>query len=61
MSELDDVSQVQKYEISEDQYAKRDDTFRKFKEDMKKKDPNFMKKSQQQIPADFQKEEADKI
>ena len=34
MSELDDVTKVEKYEISEEQYAKRDDTFRRFKEDM---------------------------
>lgn len=53
MSELDDISKVEKYEISDESYAKRDDTFRKFKEEMKKKDPNFMKKSGSQIPADF--------
>lgn len=28
--DLDDVSQVEKYQISEEEYAKRDDTFRKF-------------------------------
>ena len=61
MSELDDLSGVQKFEISEEQYAKRDDTFRKFKQEMQKKDPNFMKKSGQAIPADFQKAEADQI
>ena len=61
MSELDDVTKVEKYEISEESYAKRDDTFRRFKEEMQKKDPNFMKKSGQSIPPDFQKEEAEKI
>ena len=42
-SEFEDLSKVEKYEISEEQYSKRDDTFRKFKEEMQKKDPNFMK------------------
>ena len=61
MSELDDVTKVEKYEISDESYNKRDDTFRKFKQDMQKKDPNFMKKSGTAIPADFQKEQAEKI
>lgn len=61
VSQLEDVSQVEKYQISEEEYNKRDDTFRKFKADMQKKDPNFMKKSGNKIPEDFQKEEADKI
>ena len=30
-NEFDDVSQVEKYEISEQAYAARDDTFRSFK------------------------------
>ena len=34
MSELEDVSKVEKYTISEEEYSKRDDTFRKYKEDM---------------------------
>lgn len=51
--DLDDVSQVEKYQISEEEYSKRDDTFRKFKEDMQKKDPTFMKKSTSKIPDDF--------
>lgn len=53
MSELEDVSQVEKYQISEEEYSKRDDTFRKFKQDMQKKDPNFFKKTDNKIPADF--------
>lgn len=59
--DLDDVSQVEKYQISEEEYAKRDDTFRKFKEDRQKVDPTFMKQSASKIPADFQKEEADAL
>ena len=61
MSELEDVSKVEKYEISEEEFAKREGTFRKFKESMLKKDPDFLNKSGQKIPADFQKEEADQM
>lgn len=61
LAQLEDVSQVEKYQISEEEYNKRDDTFRKFKTDMQKKDPNFMKKSVSKIPDDFQKEEADQV
>ena len=59
--DLDDVSQVEKYQISEEEYQKRDDTFRKFKEERQKVDPTFMKKSGNKIPEDFQKEEADQV
>eukprot|EP00347_Sterkiella_histriomuscorum_P006869 403351126 len=59
--DLDDVSQVEKYQISEDEYNKRDDTFRKFKNERQKVDPTFMKKAGNKIPDDFQKEEADQI
>ena len=59
LASLEDVSQVEKFQISEEEYSKRDDTFRKFKTDMQKVDPNFMKKSGNKIPNDFQKEEAD--
>lgn len=48
--DLDDLTQVEKYQISEEEYSKRDDTFRKFKEDMQKKDPTFMKQSGNKIP-----------
>ena len=34
LSQFEDVSQVEKYQISESEYNKRDDTFRKFKEKM---------------------------
>lgn len=61
LAQFEDVSQVEKYQISEEEYAKRDDTFRKFKADMQKKDPNFMKKSGNKIPDDFQKEEASAV
>ena len=61
LSQFEDVSQVEKYQISEEEYNKRDDTFRKFKADMQKKNPNFMKKSENKIPDDFQKEDADQV
>lgn len=44
---------MEKYQISEEEYSKRDGTFRKFKEDMQKKNPNFMKKSENVIPDTF--------
>jgi tubulin-folding cofactor B len=61
LAQLEDVSQVEKYQISEEEYNKRDDTFRKFRQSMQQKDPNFMKKSGNKIPDDFQKEEADAV
>ena len=61
LAQLEDVSQVEKYQISEQEYNKRDDTFRKFKAEMQKKDPNFMKNPSNKIPDDFQKEDADKV
>jgi tubulin-folding cofactor B len=61
LAQLEDVSQVEKYTISEEEYEKRDDTFRKFKQQMQKQDPNFMKKAGTVIPPDFQKEEADQV
>ena len=42
ISNLDDVSQVQKYEISDEEYDKRENTFRKFKQQMIEKNANFM-------------------
>merc|ERR1719440_332053 len=38
---LEDVSLVKKYEISEDDYNKREDNFRKWKADKKAADPNW--------------------
>jgi len=61
VGQWDDVSKVEKYNISEEDYNKRDDTFRKFKTDMQKKNPNFMKPNGDSAYDDFQKEEADAI
>lgn len=36
-------AEVEKYQISEESYAKRTDTFRHFKKEMQKKNPDFMK------------------
>ena len=59
---LEDVSQVQKYEISEEAYAKRDGTFRQFKQKMMKEDPDFMKKNKEKAAdEEYGKEEASKI
>jgi tubulin-folding cofactor B len=52
-AEFEDVSKVEKYEISEESYSKRDDTFRKFKEEKQKVDPSFMKTTQTKISDDF--------
>lgn len=46
MQNLDDLSQVEKYEMSEEDYNKREDTFRKFKERMIAQNPNFMNAAQ---------------
>ena len=58
MASLEDVSQIEKYTISEEEYNKRDDTFRKFKEEKQKIDPTFMKSSTNKIPDDFEMAEA---
>lgn len=60
-SDFEDTSKVEKFKISEEEYEKRDDTFRKFKENMIKKDPNFLKKNKKEIPEDFQEEESKAI
>jgi len=52
-NEWDDVSKVEKYEISEQDYSKRDDTFRVFKDKMLKQNPNFMKPDGESIYEDF--------
>lgn len=59
VGQWDDVSKVEKYTISEEDYNKRDDTFRKFKQDMQKKNPNFMNSKGESAYEDFQKEEAE--
>ena len=62
VNEFDDVSKVEKYEISEADYAKRDDTFRSFKERMEAAgNPNFVKPDGESIYEDFMKEEAETI
>ncbi len=62
LGEFEDVSRVEKYTISEEDYSKRDDTFRKFKESMQKSNPNFMKPDGAKNDYDdFQKEESEAI
>ena len=60
-SQFDDVSKVEKYKISEKDYAKRDDTFRNFKSKMMAANPNFMNNAGDSAYEDFQKEEAEVI
>mmetsp|Transcript_17003 Transcript_17003/g.14931 ORF Transcript_17003/g.14931 Transcript_17003/m.14931 type:complete len:158 (+) Transcript_17003:2-475(+) len=57
-ADFEDTSKVEKYQISDEDYDKRDDTFRKFKEKMTEKDPNFMNKNKEIIAEDYQEEEA---
>ena len=47
LSEFNDLSKVDKYVISEEDYAGREDTFRKFKAKKMAEDPNFMNAHQQ--------------
>ena len=60
-NEWDDVSKVEKYTISENDYNNREDTFRKFKKDMQKQYPGFMKPNGDSAYDDFQKDEAEKV
>ena len=48
---FDDTSQVEKYTISNEDYYKRENNFKKFKQKMLAQNPNFM--SQNTIPAEF--------
>ena len=41
LGEFEDVSQVEKYVMNDEDYDKRDDTFRKFRERQLKSNPNF--------------------
>ena len=43
LSQFENADGVEKYEISEDSYNKRTDTFRHFKKEMQKVNPEFMK------------------
>ena len=65
LGSLPNEDEVEKYEISEQDYNKRDDTFRAFKKKMMAQNPNFMKQNQEaeedKINDDFQKEEAEAI
>ena len=48
---LHDVSQVAKYVMSDDEYAKRDNTYRAFKERQKQADPNWQSMYQRKAAA----------
>ena len=61
MNQFDDVSGVEKYKISEENYAKRGDNFRSFKQKMMAANPNFMNAKGESSYADFMKEEAEKV
>ena len=61
MNQFDDVSGVEKYKISEENYAKRGDNFRNFKAKMMAANPNFMNAKGESSYADFMKEESEKI
>ena len=53
LTNLDDLSQVPKYELSEDEYNQRENTFRKFKKEMMQKNPEFMNAHSTQIVPDY--------
>jgi tubulin-folding cofactor B len=57
LGEFDDVSKVEKFEISEAAYDKRDDTYRKFRERQRKANPNYTGYLGD-VPLDFQLEES---
>ena len=57
LGEFDDLSKVEKYEISEADYDKRDDTYRKFRERQRKANPNFTGYLGE-VPLEFQLEES---
>jgi tubulin-folding cofactor B len=54
---LDD-SEVKKYEISDEAYGRRNDTFRKFREEQAKKNPNFVKPVKKPIDPEFESQQA---
>ena len=61
-NEFDDVSQVEKYKISEEAYNARDDTFRAFKARMiGAGHQNFVKANDESIYEDFMLEESKAI
>tara|TARA_B110000305_G_C18893630_1_gene383060 strand:+ start:224 stop:547 length:324 start_codon:yes stop_codon:yes gene_type:complete len=62
LGEFDDVSKVEKFEISEAAYDKRDDSYRKFRERMLKANPNFLEYAGQvKFDKDHLKEESEAI
>jgi len=56
---LEDVSQVKKYEISDEDYLKRDQNFRKWKEDKLKADPTWSLAKEMKQKQDAQRMKAD--
>lgn len=58
---IDNLEDVPKYEISEEAYAQRDNTFRKFKEQQMKQNPDLMKPNKPQIDEEFQREFIDGV
>ena len=62
VNEFDDVSKVEKYKISDEDYNKRDDTFRAFKARMQAAGhKNFTNQNDESIYEDFMKAEAEAI
>ena len=61
MGEFEDVSKVEKYKISDENYAKRGGNFRDFKKKMMAANPNFMNAGGESTYTDFMKEEAEAI
>ena len=62
LNEFEDVSRVEKYEISETDYAKRDDSVRSWKGRMAAAgNPNFIKEDGDSVYEDFMKEESEAI
>ena len=54
----DNLEDVPKYQISEEDYNSRDVTFRKFKEEMKKNNPDLMKPNKTEVDDEYQADAA---
>ena len=61
MNEFDDVSKVEKFVMKDEDYAKREDTFRNFKKKMQHVHPYFTNQKGESVYTDFMKEEAEAI